>query len=77
MGKLRLVVYKLLWTMFAAPDAQCLLSILISKQEITDVPLLIDTIKLPQEVFCSLLHVFIDAPPYPGMIVVIGKLYYQ
>ncbi|WP_375491311.1 hypothetical protein [uncultured Nostoc sp.] len=27
----------------AAPDAQCLLSILISKQEITDIPLLIDT----------------------------------
>jgi hypothetical protein len=54
-----------------------LLSILISKQEITDIPLLIDTIKLPQEVFCSLLHVLINAHTYWIMMVVIGNLHYQ
>lgn len=53
------------------------ISILISKQEITDKALLNDTIKLPQVVFCPDVNVLIDADPYPGMIFVIGNLHYQ
>ena len=53
------------------------ISILISKQEITDKALLIDTIKLPQVVFCSLRNVLINAHACCHMMYVIGKLYYQ
>ncbi|OKH27217.1 hypothetical protein FACHB389_28865 [Nostoc calcicola FACHB-389] len=53
------------------------ISILISKQEITDKALLNDTIKLPQGVFCFEVNVFINAPGECRMINVIGKLYYQ
>jgi hypothetical protein len=53
------------------------ISILISKQEITELALLIDTCLLPQGVFCSLLHVFINAHTCCRMMVVIGNLYYQ
>jgi hypothetical protein len=53
------------------------ISILISKQEITDKALLNDTIKLPQGVFCSLLYVFINAPRDGRMMYVIGNLHYQ
>lgn len=53
------------------------ISILISKEEITDKALLNDTIKLPQGVFCSEVNVFINAHTYWIMIFVIGKAHYQ
>lgn len=53
------------------------ISILISKQEITELALLNDTIKLPQGVFCFEVNVFINAHTCCRMIDVIGNLYYQ
>jgi hypothetical protein len=53
------------------------ISILISKQEITDKALLNDTIKLPQVVFCSKVNVLIDAPPQCRMMYVIGNPHFQ
>ncbi len=53
------------------------ISILISKQEITDIPLPIDTCLVPQGEFCSEVNVNINAATCGRMIDVIGNLYYQ